>query len=375
MVDFAQEGLLDGLRGRARAARLRLLERLEGEGVSLDDLREAVTDDTLVLLPAERLVGGIKRYTPREVSEASGLELDLLIRLRRAQGLPIPDVDAPVFTEADIEGAKTARTFREFGIREEDMLQVVRVLGRGLSQAAELMRTMTLELVLVPDADEYELAMRYADAVASLEPLTEPMLGQMINLHLRHVVSGEILDATARKDGRLSGARPIAVAFADLVGFTRIGEAVPPEELGRVAGRLEAMAADVVISPAKLVKTIGDAVMIVSPEPAGLLDVILELVELADSEGEDFPQLRAGLAHGPALSRAGDWYGHPVNLASRVTSVAYPGSVLVDGSLRDCVDGDPAYRWSFAGERRLKGISEPAALFRARRAEPDTDAG
>src|SRR5207248_820789 len=113
MVDFAAEGLLDDLEGEARDARAKLLARLHREGVSLDDLRDAVADDTLVLLPAERLVGGIKRYTPRDVSEQSGVELEFLIRLRRAQGLPIPDADAPVFTDADVEGAKTARTFRE----------------------------------------------------------------------------------------------------------------------------------------------------------------------------------------------------------------------------------------------------------------------
>jgi adenylate cyclase len=70
---------------------------------------------------------------------------------------------------------------------------------------------------------------------------------------------------------------------------------------------------------------------------------------------------------GLALPRAGDWFGRPVNLASRITSVARPGSLLVERELREAVDG--AYRWSFAGERRLRGIRGPVPLFRARRAD------
>jgi adenylate cyclase len=114
----------------------------------------------------------------------------------------------------------------------------------------------------------------------------------------------------------------------------------------------------------RLVKTIGDAAMLASPDPEPLLGATLALIEAADAEGEDFPQLRGGAALGQALPRAGDWYGQPVNLASRITAVARPGSLLVDRVLRD--SAPDAYSWSFAGERRLKGIRGPVRLFRAR---------
>jgi adenylate cyclase len=231
---------------------------------------------------------------------------------------------------------------------------------------------VTLDLVLRPGSPEDELALRYAEAAARLEPLTAPMLGQMINLHLRHVVRGEVVSAAEREAGRLPGAREVAIAFADLVGFTRIGEEVPPDELGRVADRLEVLTAEQLRSPVRLVKTLGDAVMLVSPEPRALLDMTLDLVKAADAEGEDFPQLRAGIASGPALSRAGDWYGAPVNLASRVTDRARPGSVLTTQQLREGI-GEDGLRWSFAGEKRLKGIRDPVPLFRARR-EDSNDA-
>jgi adenylate cyclase len=364
--DFAAEGLLDGLEGDAREARERLLRRLHDNGVSLDELRAAIAEERLVLLPAERLIGGEARYTGAEMAERAGLEEDFLAGLRRAQGLPVPEKGQRAYTEADLEAAHTAKTFREAGVSEEDMLAITRVLGRGLSQAAELMRTVTLDLVLRPGSPEDELALRYAEAAARLEPLTAPMLGQMINVHLRHVVRGEVVSAAEREAGALPGAREVAIAFADLVGFTRIGEEVPPDELGRVADRLEVLTAEQLRSPVRLVKTLGDAVMLVSPEPRALLDMTLDLVKAADAEGEDFPQLRAGIASGPALSRAGDWYGAPVNLASRVTDRARPGSVLTTQQLREGI-GEDGLRWSFAGEKRLKGIRDPVPLFRARR--------
>jgi adenylate cyclase len=363
--DFAAEGLLDGLEGDARAARERLLTRLHENGASLDDLRAAIAEDRLVLMPAERLIGGEARYTGAEVAERAGLDEEFLAALRRAQGIPVPERGSRAYTDADLEAAHTARTFREAGVPVEEMLAITRVLGRGLSQAAELMRNVTLDLVLEPGAAEDDLALRYAEAAARLEPLTAPMLGQMINLHLRHVVRGEVISAAEREAGRLPGAREVTIAFADLVGFTRIGEEVAPHELGRVADRLETLTAERLRGPVRLVKTLGDAVMLVSPDPRELLEMTLELVAAADAEGEEFPQLRAGLACGPALSRAGDWYGAPVNLASRVTDRARPGSVLATREMREVV-GEDGLRWSFAGEKRLKGIREPVPLFRAR---------
>lgn len=333
-------------------------------------MRAAVADDTLFLLPAERLLGGRSRYTARQVSAEAGLDHDFLVALRRAQGLPVFDDEANVFTEADVDGARIAKTFLDAGLRPDDMLEVVRILGRGFSQAAEVMRRMTLGLVLQPGGDEHDLSRRFAEAVSTLEPLTAPMLGQMLNLHLRHVVRTELLTAAQREAGEMPGARDVSVCFADLVGFTRMGEEVAPDELGAVAARLEQMTGECVDLPVRLVKTIGDAVMLVAPEPAPLLDAALKLVARADAEGEDFPQLRAGIAAGPALQRAGDWYGQPVNLASRVTGVARPGSVLVTQAIRAEVCDDDAIRLSYAGERSLKGVRGAVKLWRARRAEP-----
>jgi adenylate cyclase len=365
-IDFAAEGLLDGLEGDDRATRLELLEQLSADGISLDELRAATRDGRLLFVGAERMISGIPRYSTRQVSERAGVSPEFVMALRRANGLPVPDIDAVVCSEADIDGALLARRFLEAGVSEEQQLAVVRVLGRGLAQAAEVMRATVLELALEPGASEAQLARRIAAQVEGFMPLIGPMLEQMARLHLRHMVRTEAISAAERADGMLPGAREVTVAFADLVGFTRLGEEVDAGELGRVAQRLVGLTVEHLRGQVRLVKTIGDAAMLVSPDAPTLLEVALDLVDAADAEGEDFPQLRIGVASGAALSRAGDWYGRPVNIASRITTIARPGSVLATRAVRDASGN--GYRWSSAGARSLKGVDDPVRLYRVRRA-------
>jgi adenylate cyclase len=370
-IDFAAEGLLDGLQGDARAERLALLEQLTGEGVTLSELRRTTASGTIIFMPADRVIVGNERYTAAEVAALSGVEIEFLAAARRAMGLPVPEPEEPLYTEAELESASRIVLAREAGIADEDILELLRVLGRGLSQAAESMRLLPLKLVLEPGMSERDLASRYAQAAARLYPLVDPMLSNVLALHLRHTAQSEVISALERGGGQLPGSREVAVCFADLVGFTRLGEEVPPEELGQLAVRLERLASEVAQPPVRLVKTIGDAAMLASVEPEPLLEAALTLIDAADAEGEDFPQLRAGAAVGRALPRAGDWFGRPVNLASRITGIARPGSVLAERELRE--SAKDAYGWSYAGERRLRGIREPVPLFRARRLAGEID--
>jgi adenylate cyclase len=363
--DFAAEGLLDGLEGGARAERLALLEQLTAEGVPMSELRRTTASGTMIFLPADRVIVGPERYTAAEVAELSGVEMEFLTAARRAMGLPIPDPDEPVYTEGELDSARRTLVARQAGIPDDDILELLRVLGRGLAQAAEAMRALPLKLVLEPGISESELARRYGEAAAQLYPMVDPLISNMLALHLRHTAQSEVISAMERSGGRLPGSREVAVCFADLVGFTRLGEEVAPEELGHLAARLEALAADAAEPPVKLVKTIGDAAMLTAPEAEPLLNAALNLIDAANAEGEDFPELRAGAAVGLALPRAGDWFGRPVNLASRITAIARPGSVLAEREVREAA-GD-AYAWSFAGERRLRGIRGSVPLFRARR--------
>ena len=364
-IDFAAEGLLDGLEGEQRAEREALLRYLATDGVPLSDLQRATSTGTLMFLPAERVIGGRTRHSAREIAQETGTELDFLIAVRRAMGLPIPGPDEPVYTEGDLESVRMTEVFRAAGISDEEILDLLRTLGRGLSQTAETMRALTMRLVLEPGVSEHELAQRYAYAASQLSPMVGPLVTNLLTLHLREMAQSEALSAAERSGGQLAGSREIAVCFADLVGFTRLGELLPPDELARKAVRLEALTSEVIDAPVRLIKTIGDAAMLTSLQAEPLLDAALDLLDAADAEGEDFPQLRAGIAIGPALSRAGDWFGRPVNLASRITQIARPGSLLAEREVRE--SAREAYRWSYAGERRLRGIREPVPLFRARR--------
>ena len=368
MVDFAAEGLLDGLEGPARAARERLLQALVDDGATLDEVRAAVADGTLFMLPSERSIGGRSRYTLDEVARLSGLDREFLVDLRRSAGLPAEDDGARDLTDVDLDAARTAKAYADAGIPPEAQIEVARIFGRAMSQAADALRRLALAMVFDPDADEHELAMRYADFAVSLEPTVGPTMQQLLRMHLRHAVRTELLEAAEEHGGVLAGQRDVAVGFADLVGFTRVGEQVAPDELGAIAERLETLATSLVAPPVRVVKTIGDAVLIVSPTVDDLIDVALRLVAAADAEGPDFPQLRAGIAYGPALQRAGDWYGRPVNLASRLTALARPGTVLCDQAARDAAQG--RWRWRSAGQRRVRNVSRPVRVHRVRPPQP-----
>jgi adenylate cyclase len=158
------------------------------------------------------------------------------------------------------------------------------------------------------------------------------------------------------------------VCFADLVGFTRLGDRVAPAELGGAARRLTDMAVEAARPPVRLVKMIGDAALLVAPEPAPLVEAALALAADAERAGDAMPSLRVGVAHGMAVADGGDWYGAPLNLASRVSDVARPGSVLATSEVRDALASSPApaFAWSFAGRRRLRGVRAEVSLYRVR---------
>jgi adenylate cyclase len=365
-IDFGAEGLLDGVEGEAREARRELLERLEGEGVPLEELREAVAGGRLTLLPVERaLAGDGPRYTLREVAERAGVELKLLQRAIAALGIPLPDPDDRSQTEADLEEAQRIKAYRDAGLPEEGIVQVARTIGMGTARIAEANRELIVRALMQPGDTERDLALRFAAAAEYMLPVFEPTLAYSFRSHMLEQIRRDVIGAADLASGEISGTTEVAVCFADLVGFTKLGEEVPTEELGLIAGRLDELATAVAEPPVRLVKLIGDAAMLISAETAPMVEAALRMVEAADREGEDFPRLRAGIAFGSALVRAGDYYGRPVNLASRLTGIAKPGSVLVDVAAKG-VAGE-GFEYSFAGERRLKGFDARVKQFRVRR--------
>jgi adenylate cyclase len=365
-VDWEAEGFLDGLDDeRARAARRHLLDELHADGVPLEELRRACAEERLTLLPVERLLRSEARYSARQIADETGLDLDFFLAHRRALGLAVPHPDECVYGEPDLEAARMGVTFRDAGFPEDQALEVARVLGIGMARYAEAMRTLVGQTFITAGTDERELGHRLEEVSRALLPMAGPWLEHVFALHLREVLRHDVVTHEQLTTGRLDAAQDTAVAFADLVGFTALGESVPVEELGGVAERLARLAGDLVEPPVRIVKQIGDAVMLVCPEPAELVDAALRLVEATDAD-DSFPALRAGVAYGPALNRWGDWYGSTVNVASRLTGRARPASVLVTEAVRDAA-GDGAYSWSAAGEKKLKGLTSPVSAYRARR--------
>jgi adenylate cyclase len=365
------EGLLDGLEDTARDERAELIGWLLEQGFTVDQIRTATSP---LLLATGRVVGADDSFvSAREIAESHGVDLEMLQRVQRAIGLAsVDDPDAAVHLRADGEAAAHMQRFLDVGLDPDNIVQVVRVLAEGFSHAAEVMRHASLSAVLKPGGSELEIAQRSQALVDRIAPLLGPWITDMLFMHLRHQLETEAVTASELAAGSaLPGARQVAVAFADLVGFTRLGEVVPPAELEQLANRLADRARDVAVPPVRFIKTIGDAVMFVCTDPASLLDAVLKLVETTDSD-HDFPRLRAGIASGPAVSRAGDWFGNPVNLASRVTGAARPGAVLVAESVREALGDAGGFSWSFAGPRHLKGIKGEVKLFRARRGEAST---
>jgi adenylate cyclase len=367
-IDFAAEGLLDDLEGSAREARLGLLEQLCAEGVGLDELRDAVANGHLALLPVERAIAGDgPRYSARQVAEISGIDLELLRRFRAALGVPYgDDLDAPVANSADLDAAIRTKAIIDAGLPPEGLLQSARTIGMGMARVAEANRELVVRNLTDPSDNERDLANGLAATAQALLPLVGETLEYAFQANLLEQIKRDVIGAADLASGDIGGVVERTVCFADLVEFTSLGEEIAPEELGAVVGHFEELATGVVAAPVRLVKTIGDAVMLVSPEAEPLVEAALDLVAAAAAEGDEFPVLRAGIATGPTLPQSGDYYGRSVNLASRVTGIARPGSVLVDTATREAA-GENGFAYSFAGDRRLKGIDTRQKLFRVRR--------
>ena len=370
-MDFEAAGLLEGLEGEDRAARERLLEQLASDGVGLEELKQAVAEERLALLPVERALGGDR--TAREIERETGVPSDVTLRIRRLSGLPEVGPDDPVFTAEELEAAKSVKLFLDAGLSEQAIAQITRVLGEGMSRLAATITAVFGSTFLQRGDSEEDVALRFATLAEQMTPALTPVLVAVFHGHLREAVSRGVLGRAELEAGEIPDAQDLGVCFADLVGFTRLGGEVEVEDLGAVAVQLAELAAETTVAPVRLVKTIGDAAMFVSPEIPPLVDAALSLVEAV--EAAELPALRAGIASGPATLRSGDYYGNSVNLSSRVTGIARPGSVLCTEAVRDAARED--FEWSFAGRHRLKGFPETVPLYRARRLgspEPDSEA-
>lgn len=337
-----------------------LLERLRQAGQDPGELEHAAMEGRLPTLAVELALGGERRHSLTHVARAAQLSPDFVRAMMQAGGRPNPAPRERPFTDEDIELARLVRRFLDAGLPRAGLLEVSRVLSQGMSHAADAVRRLAGEALLEPGDSEYTVGLRYARAADELAPLAGQLMDLHFRAHLRDGIRRELVTEAERKAGRLAGTREVAVAFADLVDYTRLGERLPADELGSIAGRLHELSAAAVRQPARLVKTIGDAAMFVSPDTDQLLSTVLELVREIDAQGERFPSVRVGIAHGPATTRSGDWFGAPVNVASRVTDLAKPGRILATEAV---VEQAPEHAWRRKRRRGLKGVDGRVRLF------------
>ena len=365
-VNLEAAGLLDGVEGRARAARERLLRELLDDGFTLEELGDAVARDRVAWLPSERLLGNgdrhIPRYTTEEVAELAGVNVEDLRYTNAALGMPLADPGVRVHTEADVELGHLLAVALAAGLSVEAVAEVDRIIARGIARIVAASRTVMIEATLRPGMTEHAAAQVWAAAAGQLVPTATRLIVLAFEAHLRRAVEREVVGVAEIEAARLPGARAVTIAFVDIVGFTQLGQRLPAEDLGRIARQLQDLAARLVRPPTVLVKTMGDAVMLAGEDLEPLLTAVVDLVEAA-GELDGFPPIRAGVTYGEAHERSGDWYGDSVNLASRITKAADAGTVVVSQAVRDRAPA--GFRWAPFATGELKGVLHRPCFYKA----------
>jgi len=360
------EEFLEGLDEEQREARLRLLRLLVSEGVEMKMIRRAIDSDRLALLPSEIALGvNSTRFTPAEIAAETGLSVESFQKLIAALGFPKPDPGQRTFGVEDLVAAKRLRRFSDAGLDTADLMAATRQVGSSAARIAQVHNEVVATQVVNPDADEYDVAISLRSASQELLPLAEEAVAYALRAHFLDQLSNDLMAASQPGWFGSGKTSEISVCFADLVGFTRLGERSELERIGTVAKLLEQVALDVTNPEVRLVKLIGDAAMLVSEDGAALLDAALRFIEVGKEAGDELPALRVGVARGPAIPQAGDWFGRPVNLASRITEAARPDSVLAEALAVEAAGDD--FDFSSAGQHRFKGLRKPVRLYRVRR--------
>jgi adenylate cyclase len=348
------------------AARATLWAVLRGLGTSDEDIAQAEKDGTLTLLTVEKMmVPEPGRYDLEEVTRRTGISADLLARLWRSLGYPEPRPGDKTFSEADVEIlARVGELVEVDGERQAPLvLQISRVIGSSMARVA----SAQVDVIAGPNArlgnDDVEIDERFVSSAGALLPLMPRILELAWRRHLQAAVRRRMV---AVGENRVD----VVVGFADLVGFTALSQQMNEIELSGVVGEFEALAYDVVTAGGgRVVKTIGDEVMFSVASPTAAAEIALSLSE-GTRASDELSDVRVGMAFGPVLDREGDLYGPVVNLASRITAIALPGSVVVDPELAAALEGDPGYVVRPMRPRYLKHIGR-VALHVLRRSGPE----
>jgi adenylate cyclase len=332
---------------------------------------EPVDPQHLIDLLEAYLLGEEPGLTGNELADDVGIPFEVARERWRSLGFTAVGGDVPAFTHADLEALRLTQRLSDLGfVTADDESALVRTLGRSFARLAEWQMRLLARMIDVDEMDADELR----TVMDEIVPAVESLQNYVWRRHTLAVAARLLLAAEdPTGEHQRENSDVVGVGFADIVNYTRQSRSLSQKELGHLVDSFEARALEIIgAHDGRIVKTIGDEVLFVAEDPEAIARIGLELVEerLRD---ENFPELRVGLAWGPALARLGDVLGPVVNVASRLTSTSRPGRVLVDRSLAEQLADNSHFklrrlrRTSVRGYRKL----EPWALRRPADEDPE----
>jgi class 3 adenylate cyclase len=356
-AEWQEAGLYDPAAPNA-ADRLALLEYLAAQGCDLEEMVEAEARDRLFGLAGDRIFRPSRpRYDSETAAAKLGIDAATVSRAWRAFGLPAPV--EPVLGEQDLEALRTWLLVRDL-LGVDAATALARVLGSGAARLAEATSSVMRGDPNNPmdrglSGSEALTARAYAEASSLV-----PAIGNVLDAVHRHHLEA------ARRHFELVAPTPDSVrcgiGFADLSGFTSMSQVKPMRELAMMLSEFEATSTDTVQDHAgRVVKFLGDAVMFVAPTVPSLAAIATALVSHPKAV-EAGLQVRAGIAYGDLLAQDGDYFGPPVNLASRLVAIAAPGEILASPSVVPLLDL-ATHRVVEREPHDLRGITEPVTPY------------
>ena len=372
---WVRDGLVplpDGHWTPATLAHARIVARLRERGHSLQEIREASSSGRLAYGYMETLFPPPARTCSLEQASAeTGLEPALVERLWASAGFPSESLRE--LSEADVELLRHIAAVLAAGFPLVALLQLVRVYGQALARIADaevkLFHLYVHEPLMHDGVPGLQMAEEMEGLARDLLPLASPIMEHVHERFLTHFIEQDVvghmdveIDSEAGVDlGRLR----VTIAFADLAGYTRLTEDVGEDEALDIVERFVEAVQETLPEDARVVKTIGDEVMVVASDPASLVDWAVGFQALQAER----PLPRIGIHQGLTLYRDGDYFGRAVNLAARVGARAAGGEVLVTRPVVEAAGGH--LEFERIGEVSLKGFKGSTELFLARQAEKD----
>jgi len=357
-------------RGRwtaAAAAQARVVARMRERGYSLEDLKSAGREGRLAFGFTEELFSDSEaEYTVEQVAAETGLEPELVERILAILGTP--KERRRELSAEDAAALRHCARVLAAGFPLVAFLQLVRVYAQSMRRIADaevrLFHLYVHEPMIRDAVPELEMAEEMGELAADILPLAAPLTEYLHQRYLRFFVEQDVVghmeaDATMDTAEIELGHVKVTLCFIDLTGFTRYTEEEGDIEALDVVENFVATVEGTLPREATIVKTIGDEVMIVSPDAASLTDWAVGFLTRFPQR----PQPRVGIHCGDAVYRDGDYFGSQVNLAHRVVNRALAGEVLVTDAVAAAIEENERLRLEGIGQVRLKGFPAPTDLF------------